>query len=341
MASRFCDSFEHYDSAHARCKWTNSGPAIQGGGRNGNCGVLGAGAGILKTLTPQTSWTVGWAYLTPAKGQGYIYQTGVIDTGHNQVALASLYLEQDNTFTVYAGNTVIAHTTFAIQLNIWYYLEFQVTFSGSSPISATCTFRVNGNQLVSGTASTGSNATNVIGGVFSGSNWHSFSATNALASQLIDDLYIVDGTGATNTTFLGDVKILALYSAADTATVQWTTSSGSAHWSLVNETPPDDDSTYVKTNTVNNIDSYTPQTLAGFTGTIPFVHFLLLARKDDEGTRSFKHTVDSTPPAVATEFFPSDEYTYYHIAMDVDPTTTVAWTVTSFNARKFGIKLIS
>jgi hypothetical protein len=346
MASRFCDSFEHYTTAQQMArKWTLTSAATIVGGRNGRCAQLGPGSSILKTLTPQTGWTVGWAYQFPGLGgfgQGVLYSCGAIGGGHALATLATLTLEQDGTLSLYGGNasgTLIGHTTFSLSTQIWFYIEVQTSFSGTTPISVTATLKVNGNQLLTGTASTGINAADIIGGSFSGANWHDFGTTNGLAAQLIDDLYIVDGTGAINNTFLGDMKIFALYAASDTATIQWTPSAAGTHFSLVNEAPPDDDTTYVKSNTLNQIDLYNWQPLSAFTGTIPFVHYNLCVRKDDEGTRSFQPVVSGV--AQTTTFYPSDEYNYFLLALDKDPATGLAWTVAQFNVDQHGIKLIS
>lgn len=119
-------------------------------------------------------------------------------------------------------------------------------------------------------------------------NYHTFSAMpSGVGSCYLDDVYICDKSGGVNDTFLGDIKIGCIFPRQD-VTTGWTPSTGTTHFSLVNEHVPDDDSTYVFTNSASAIDSYYFDNVSSFSGQIQGAQISFFARKNDEGSRAFR-----------------------------------------------------
>ena len=344
MALKFVDSVEHYDTAHLLKKWTIGGGGVVAGGRNGQGIQLVAGTPfLLKTLDYESTWIIGFAakfsVIGPVTSLCFL---GAPLVTHVGTTLAQLTVEADGTVSLYGGTTNLVGNsagTLVLHDSTWYYFEVKVIYSGASPINIHGTVRVNGQTIIDAAGvSTGINSTQLIIQAAK-SDYFGFSPQIGSGNITFDDIYVCDGTGSTNNDFIGDVKILAVYPRLDNTT-QW---SGGAtpQFSLVNEHIPDDDTTYISSSTANQISDFFFDMISSFTGTVPGVQYLIYARKDDEGTRSIKHTVDGAPPMGVPEEFLADLYVYYHIPFDTDPIANAAWTVANFNSRKFGVKLIS
>lgn len=341
MALRFGDSFEPYASGNLLQMWTLGSGSIIPGGRNGQGLQVGAGASIQKTLDYQSTWILGFAVNFGTVGfNTSLCFFGAPFTSHVGATLAVVTIENDGTVSAYGGTThLIGNSagTLVLHANTWYYFEVKVTYSGSSPISVTTVVKVNGQTIINGTAITGINSTDLII-QDAKSDYFGISGLSGFGNTIFDDVYICDGTGIVNNDFLGDIKILAVYPITD-ETTQWTPIGGVSHFSLVNEHPPDDDTTYIESNTVGQIDDFLFQPISTFSGTVPGVLYSIYARKDDEGTRSIKHTVSGAPPVGVPEIFLSDLYVYTKVPFDTDPDGG-GWTVGAFNVKHFGVKLI-
>ncbi len=142
--------------------------------------------------------------------------------------------------------------------------------------------------------------------------------------------------------YYGDIRIVALFPNGDGATLQWTPSTGVTHYLMVN-THPVDLTKYLKDLTPGDIDTWDWEDCPGFSGTIPAINISMDARKDDEGTKSFKIVVGNTgTEAESDEFFVSNlTPEYYEFGLELDPGTGLPWTQVGFNAKQFGVKLIS
>jgi len=262
--------------------------------------------------------------------------------------MSSVILEDDGSLSLYAGNGAnlisnSAHDSPAVVLNpaVWYYIECktQLSGSGTSTIVATCTLKVNGVIVGSGSASTGVLGNQTLTG--SGlANYHQF-ANNGPTT--LDDVYIADlsGSGSIND-FAGDLKIGVVYPASD-GTFNWTAVGGTTTTGFDHVNPQfpetNDDSTYIKSLSTGSLADFTFQSISTFTGGIVAVHFGVYGRKDDEGSREWQPTVHGT--VTGSTVSPGDTYVYYFNAYDQDPATGSPWTQANFNASHFGVKLSS
>jgi len=296
MSLRFIDSFDHYSDTEIQLKWTQAigaGATIVSNGRNGKgikllSGLVNNGA-ITKTLDYQNVWTVGFAMYNVSGANppgGALYRLH-----NNDKILMELSQDADGTLSLQANASVYGLTVLSLNPNTWYYIEIQnTTGTTGANVSVTSVLRINGNTVLNPSAKdTGVPIASTISGT-NKANRHLLGCviTNG---TIIDDVYMCDGTGGVNDTFIGDIKIGVLFPDGDSTPLQWTPSAAGTHFSLIDENPPNNDTDYISDNTVNDIDNWTWQDIASFTGTIPGVQYLIFARKDDEGYRSIKHTV--------------------------------------------------
>ncbi|SFM12805.1 hypothetical protein [Nitrosomonas communis] len=155
-----------------------------------------------------------------------------------------------------------------------------------------------------------------------------------------DDFYLLDTTGpAPNNDFLGDVRIDAVYPSADGNYTDWTPSTGTSHYALVDDPTPNT-TDYNASNVIGQKDSYVmgdPPSLAS--QIIYGVRVKVAALKDDAGSRSLKvgirsGTTDSLGAAQAL----STSQIYYSSIHEVDPNTGAAWTPAAVNAMEVVIE---
>lgn len=344
----FADSFERYKLglssdpallANLASRYTSiGGVEIISTGRTGQAIRIGNGS-FAKTLPHAGTITTGFAVRFPADTTSAVSALYAIN--NNNLPLFTLSWDFDGTLSMQAGTStgpVIAVTDRSLFTNKWYYLETAVAFSGTTPIVTTAELRINGSVVGSGSHVTSVNTSATLSGTAQG-NYHSFTnaATGIAGATEIDDLYIKDSAG-----YYGDIRIIALYADGDGFLLQWNPSTGTVQYLMINSHPVDL-TMWIDSLTAGDISTFTWQDCPGFSGTIKAINISMLARKDDEGTKSFSIVVgDSGTEAESEEFFVSDvSPEYYEFGLELDPATGLAWTQAGFNAKEFGVKLKS
>ena len=340
MAFRFIDGMGHYATANIGAKWdTYNLVTVQPtGGRFGGGSLYSVGFRSLgtfqKTLDSQASWVIGFAINHQGFNSGVPKQTllQLYDTTLPQVAVV-IYRNGQLGVEVDGSPLAGGVSTTVLSANAWHYVEFQVTISTSIGAN-TCKVFIDGVQVINVTTgqstrsvSSSNNSANSIQfqGLISPTNW--------------DDVYILDGTG-TPTTPLGDSRVREQYPDAAGDTTQWTPQGFASNWQNVNENPADGDTTYNVTATVTNTDLYN-LAATGATGTINGVQVTAMCRKDDVGARSAATRIKTG----GVEFTGSTialltTYVCLMTLYNVNPQTTIAWTVADLNALQAGIRLI-
>lgn len=332
---RFMDSFDHYTSLLD--KWTGAtnfygitGSYSRFGGQSGFArGGYVRPSSIYKTIDAQTDWYIGAAVYIDQSLTTEIMWLGSGLT--RQIAVAwdatTRILSLSNGSTLATGTTPVPPGT-------WVYIELGAHIHSSA---GSATVRLNGLTECSvssvNTNPVGSGTANVVAlGTYG----------NMPNDQTIyfDDHYACDGQGSVNNTFLGDVRVQALLPTSDGANTAWATSSGSTHYNLVNEVPPDGDTSYVTSSTVGQVDEYGMTPIAVSSGTVAGVQVLIYARKNDAGTRTIAPVVrEGGTDYVGTSQALSTSYVYLSQIYEADPATSAAWTISGINGDQFGVKV--
>jgi hypothetical protein len=338
MSLRFIDSFDHYVSADGSEKWTSVGSTFTisaGNGRRGTSSARGTGtantAGPRKTLDAEATWIVGCAFRTtffPTLARPIFH---LLDTSTIQV---DVVCNNDGTLSVRRGaSTVLGTTTFALSTNVYHFIEFKCTISDASGIAV---LRVDGDtklNLSSVDTKQTSNATVNSIEITPNSNWGS--------TVDIDDVYICDNQGSTNNDFLGDCRVDCLLPNADGSNSQFTPSTGSDHYALVDDASPDDDTTYLSHSTSGQKDTWNFANLTALTSpSIKGVQLNLTAKKDDAGSRLLKPVVKSgsTTSSGSSQGLSTD-YLQFAQIYETDPDTSAAWTESGVNSAEFGAEV--
>jgi hypothetical protein len=303
-------------------------------GKNGN-GITLSNSPLTRTVPHSNVWTVGFRIQAPSGSTNNVVIYKITNNDH---VMFQLRYNVDGTLTMFAGagTTLIGTTERALLNTRWYWIDFIVTFSGTSSITCTAELRINGNVEVSGSAATGWANTDLISGD-NKANRHVLDGFTNFQSTYYDDWYFKNSSG-----YYGDIRIIALYINGEGDTLQWTPQTGTVHYVMVN-THPADVTKYVETATPGNIDTYNWEDIPSFSGTVKAVNMGFLANKNDEGTKSFEIVFGNTGTEEhSVDFYvSSDTPEYYEHSNELDPATGLAWTQAGWNAKQAGIKLIT
>ncbi len=230
-----------------------------------------------------------------------------------------------------AGTQLAATAASYLVAGVWHYIELKATINNTT---GTYEVRVDGNSspILSGSGANTrqssnnyANAITYLGGV-GGSN-------------KFDDIYVINTSGAVNNDFLGDIRIEGRVPTGAGNYAQFTPSTGS-NWQNVDDIPPNDDTDYNSSATLNNKDSFTHASLSSLSGTIRWVSHFIDGRKDDAGARKVAPLFRIS----ATDYVGSDDtlstsYQYFRQVYETSPATSTAWTVSEVNASEVGYKL--
>jgi hypothetical protein len=250
----------------------------------------------------------------------------------------SILFDDSGHILVYRGSTLLAISIQTFSIKTWFYVEVLATCTNS--ISADeYVIKVNGVEWINlpattdtqNEASPGFSTIRFAGGYSSGIYYY-------------DDIYVCDLNGSVNNDFLGDSVVEVLNPNGNGNANQFDGSDGNSvdNYLLVDDVVPDDDTTYVESDTVSQQDQYALSDLTGSIGTIHGVAARNQCKKDAAGARTGKAIVRSgSADYEGAEFVPTESYFGYDHIWEQDPDTSNAWLEAGINAAEFGIKVES
>ena len=331
MSLIFMDGFESQDVG---IKWSGFGApngytsstrfgvgsaVICSHGNGNNNGVL------LKYISPVTQIFIGCAINFQGFQSGGVTILG--DNGTTNHLSVDFAVNQIELRSGYFGG-VIASAPGTYFTNTWYYLEVMATLATSG---GTCQVRVNGVQVINFTGNTmnGGTSTNIDGVMVS-------SSATFGPNYYFDDLYVCSSSGATNNTFLGDVRVQTLLPNGVGSSTLLTPTGSANNWQNVNDIP-DSASTYNASSTVGNRDTYTMTDVIASTGAVFGIQESMHAFKTDSGSANMKAALKSGATLVYDPTQVLGTANAWSAAIrETDPNTAVAWTPASVNAVEFG-----
>ncbi len=244
----------------------------------------------------------------------------------------SIKVTSDGKFSACGGGGSLLATTAdpVLAADTWHYLEAKVVCHDTA---GSYEIRIDGQTVLSGS--------NVDTRGTDDSRFVMFQLRHYY--QCIDDIYICDTDGSTNNDFLGQVVIEGILPSADGDSSDWTPASGTDNSAMVDDIPPDDETSYVESNTEDAEDLYDYADLATIT-TEPIVGVQVNTdvRMNEfpgdidlyQSVKSGGTTSDGPPTNIATE-----DYEVATRILETDPNTSSAWTVSGVNGTQFGIKV--
>lgn len=159
------------------------------------------------------------------------------------------------------------------------------------------------------------------------------------SNQIVyDDFYVCDTAGSLNNDFLGDVASYAYDPDADTL-VEWTLSSGSTAWSLLDETPYND-TDFIETSTNAQKVRMTHENVDADDVVYGVTQHVFVRKTDVTlcSARAIQKVggVDYSGPTLVL----STSYQGANRLMETNPNTGNQWTPAEINASEFGVEAI-
>jgi hypothetical protein len=291
-------------------------------------GVTNEDLGVTVVLPASTDWVVGFAFKANTLSRSVLIEFSDDPANSSQ---NYLLLEPSGLLVAYQGSgDVLGYSTVAVKQNEWYYLEYRLNASVTED-EGEVEIRLNGASVLTapgrsgGTVMTTDPITTI---TVRGSG----DSDTDKRRGMIDDIYIADGAS-----FLGPLKVVTLRPDADT-TVEWTPSTGSTNYNLVNETP-DLQTTYVSSGTANDSDLYDIGDLPAIIVDIVGVQIEVQAKLSATGseTLSIQCESDSIQSAVAVTV-DSTSWAAFSTILETDPATSAAWLTSAIDALQVGVK---
>jgi hypothetical protein len=250
-------------------------------------------------------------------------------------AQISLTLSTGGALSVRRGGlagTVLVTTSTTISSATFYFIELKIVFHDTT---GTYEVRIDGVNEGSGTG-----ADTVASG---SAGWDSLvfgaSPTTHNENVDIDDLYVCDGSGGVEDTFLGDHRVVCIVASSGSGTnTDWTPSTGTDHGALVDENPPNT-TDYNSSDTSGDRDTYNFAAV-GVAGTVKALQHVNLVSAQVAGVRSVGPVsriggvnYDGTGTVVGSD------WTFQRDIKRVSPATSTAWTVSEIDGAEFGVKV--
>ena len=337
MALLFMDGCEHYVTGDLAEKYDYvAAQAISN--TRARTGAYSTSGGVHGKALAASGATAIVGYGVYASAGGHYCTVGLGGFASATYAQVSMRVETDGSITVRNGisssATILGQTSpAAFRFSVWNYVEIKITLHDST---GAVTVRVNGVAVLALT-----NKDTI--GTPASATWGAVEWSNG-ATAWMDDLYVCDGSGATNNDFLGECRVVTLLPQTDAvaagSNADFTCSTGADHGALVDEAAPNDDTDYLSSSTLNHVDSWEYPAL-GYTGTVKGVQMNLCAKKTDSGTRAIAAVTRpaSTNRVHATDHYIGTSYAYWRSIWELNPEDSAAWEVADVDGAEFGVKV--
>jgi hypothetical protein len=214
----------------------------------------------------------------------------------------------------------------------WHFIECKISWDGD----ITAIVRVDSNEVYNGTLASSEPIDSVFNRFYLGSE-------SGFDQSHFDDFYLLDDTGTVNNDFLGEIAIEAVLPNGAGTNSDMTATGAATNHEATDENPPDSDTTYVVSGTLNHKDSHATGNLTTTNITdVLGVQTNVFARKESTSTRELNDVVRSggTDYNGSISHGLTTTYEYYTTPHDTDPNTGSQFTETNFNSAEFGYEIV-
>lgn len=282
-------------------------------------------------------WTVGFNYLSPSSvASAAPFLRIVQDNTAGSLGTIRLQATSNYAFTVTnnSGTQLAVTTNNAFTVNTWYHIELQVYCHTTNGI---VDLRINGETVASAT-----DVNTATGGPTLNYSELILSATgNVLYAPYIDDVYVCDGAGSTNNTFLGECKVVTLRPTSDAAPNDGTPSTGNDHYALLDEVKPDYDTSYISLTGNGDKEMFGYENLSS-SSPVKGVCLTTVARTFGAHSTKLKSVLKSGNSSTAFTAKPvlgGGIYSAVQHISETNPGTSALWTASEIDAGTFGCEL--
>lgn len=218
-------------------------------------------------------------------------------------------------------------------LNAWYYFEVECDFSAK-------TVKIWANNELQLTVDISSVSTPAVATIV----WGQVGTAPDAGVQLLDDFYVIDGTGSRNNARLNPVEVTTRAPSADITTEWEIVANGASpapttHWGVVSQLEPNAaNKPYLQSNTAGATDLYRSNTALPTNNQVFAVSIIAFARKGDVDDRKIGLLVQPEGGTTSeTQLSLTESYKYYQATFEQVPGGG-DWNQGNVEALQFGIR---
>ena len=341
MTLLFIDGYDHYATAELNQKdysfsLADNHAIVAGQGRRGTqcfraAGLNNGAIATLPLVTPSDTLVVGLAWQAnqfPTTTKRKMIE--IIDSGNN--ALLTVYITSAGELELVSGvdTSTTATNLYAPQV----YAHYEVKYVKGSGADGFAEVRKDGIILLTHTTTNETAQAQSIRLLELGAGSE---------TMQMDDLYVLDGLGAVNNDYLGDVRVDTYYMTEDGAQTDFTPFSGVTNFGMVDETLVDGDASFVDSGTISNED-YHKTDEAVLNTQIYGVQPVLSHRKTDAGIVTMNLKTNNLAGAgkrIGIQETSNDAYSMTHEVHETDPDDSATWTDTKINDTEWGFSIVN
>lgn len=325
MALLHIDGFDTFGTGQLNLLYATSIASITSGGRfSSSKGVvsLGTGGFITRYIGNKTTIFTGAAI----KGRPLTNNNLIEFLNSSLTAQLIAKFSSNGVLSVLRGSTILGSASTIFNEDTWYYIAVKVVFSNTV---GSVELWVNGvKEIDVSSVDTQATAEDGCDYVRLRGPWGTY---------YFDDWYISDDSGTTNNTLITEARVVPLVPTADTTQKDFTASTGSDNYAMVDEDGMDSDTTYVSTTTNGAKDIYDLGNLPAGVDTVYGIATYAFARKDNTDAVLFDFGVKSgSTESFSTGNVMASDYLGFEHVNNVDPNTSGAWSVSAVNSLQCG-----
>lgn len=304
----------------------------KGGGGQNTSGV--------RLVLPSTAGTIGAGFrlrldsLPSADAKSNVFSLRT--SGNSTILLIGI--QSDGTVTIrtggYAGTIIGDSGANKLAAGAYYHIEFKVlhnTTTGAAELRVNGVTWINVTGVDSGAGPSGQ--------VWIGSIGEDAGAVSEQPYANLDDLFIWDTTGSYANDFLGQRVVLFCPPNGDTAEADFTITGSGTGYGAINETPPNDDTSYISAAAATDISEFDLTNAPAAVFAISGVMLFDRSRKTDSGVGNLKKSLISGASVTAgADNGMSETYAKRQDIFHVDPATGAPMTPSAFNAMKIRLE---
>jgi len=283
---------------------------------------------------PIASFAVYFEGISGSGVQGFFAFT---DNSNYQLGLA---FNSAGALLVYRGNpqgggTLLGQTSPGlVTAGVWYFIDITATIATGT--GGACSVYLSTPKGGSAVLTISSVNTSSTGNAYANQVLIGSTANSGNALRF-DDFHAHDASGSAPNAVLGEgSRIYTKLPNGAGAFTNWTPNGAAANWQCVDETPPDDNTTYVSSTTTVE-DNYAVGT-AGFTGSVNGLVRRSRISKNDAAAHTFQAGVRSGGvDQLGTAVTVPSSFAYFDVFSATDPNTSAAWTASGADAASLSI----
>ena len=277
------------------------------------------------TLTTDDTLIVGFAFKITD-----IYNTAMLGFFTTDLA-GQFYVNVVGTeLEVERGGTILGTTSgLGLVIDTWYWLELKVKCHDST---GTYELRIGETDVLSASGVDTKEGTNDYSVIRLGT-------TGTVLDIEYDDFYVCDSTGSTNNDFLGNCAVTAIRPNGAGYQDELTPSAG-VNYQNVDEDELDDDTSYNESGVIGEKDTYNYDNVSGLEEVFG-IQINTECRETDAESFKLKTVtrISSTDYTDSEQTIATSDFTNKRSISELNPNTSLAWTVTTLNLAEFGVEV--